>query len=88
MTKLNLSFEQAVAKLEQIVQQIEEGKVSLEESIQRYAEGIDLYKHCRAKLDQMEKTIQVLAKGEGDSLEVSGPLEEDKAGPLQEGNPK
>jgi exodeoxyribonuclease VII small subunit len=88
MTKLNLTFEQAVAKLEQIVQQIEEGKVSLEESIQRYAEGIDLYKHCRAKLDQMEKTIQVLAKGEGDNLEVSGQLPEEPSNPLQEGNPQ
>ena len=48
-----LKFEQALAKLEQIVSEIEEGKVSLEESIAKYAEGIALVKHCRGVLDDL-----------------------------------
>jgi exodeoxyribonuclease VII small subunit len=71
-----LKFEQALAKLEQIVSEIEEGKVSLEESIARYAEGISLVKHCRKILDAAEQKIQLLAKGEGMSLEPSGEMED------------
>jgi exodeoxyribonuclease VII small subunit len=71
-----LKFEQALAKLEELVSQIEEGKVSLEESIAKYAEGIALVKHCRKVLDAAEEKIQLLAKGEGESLEPAGELEE------------
>ena len=71
-----LTFEEALAKLERIVSQIEEGKVPLEESIEKYAEGIGLIKQCRAILDEAEKKIQLLAKGEGGSLEPAGELQE------------
>jgi exodeoxyribonuclease VII small subunit len=70
-----LKFEAALAKLEEIVSQIEEGKVSLEESIAKYAEGINLVKHCRKILDAAEEKIRVLAKGEGETLEPDGELE-------------
>lgn len=71
-----LKFEEAIQKLEEIVTQIEEGKVSLEESIEKYAQGIDLVKQCRGILDQAEKKIQLLGRGDGDNLEPSGELEE------------
>ena len=71
-----LKFEEALATLEQIVSQIEEGKVSLEESIERYGQGITLIKQCRSILDQAEKKIQLLGRGEGESLQVEGELEE------------
>ena len=70
------TFEQALEKLEQIVSQIEEGKVSLEESIEKYAEGIKLIQKCRRILDAAEKKIQLLAKGDRESLEPAGELEE------------
>jgi exodeoxyribonuclease VII small subunit len=76
-----LKFEQALAKLEQIVSEIEGGKVSLEESIAKYAEGIALVKHCRKILDAAEEKIQLLAKGEGAALEPSGELEEPPENP-------
>jgi exodeoxyribonuclease VII small subunit len=72
----NLKFEQALQRLEAIVAQIEEGKVSLEESIEKYAEGIALVKQCRSVLDSAEKKIQLLGRGEGETLEVTGELEE------------
>jgi exodeoxyribonuclease VII small subunit len=72
-----LSFEQALEKLEQIVSQIEEGQVSLEQSIERYAEGIQLIKKCRAILERAEQKIQILAKAEGASLEIEGELPEE-----------
>ena len=73
-----LKFEQALAKLEQIVSEIEEGKVPLEESIAKYAEGIGLVQHCRKILDAAEQKIQLLAKGEGAALEPAGELEKEE----------
>ena len=77
MAKTKLTFEQAMERLEKIVAEIEEGKVSLEESIQRYAEGIELIKQCRGILDTAEQKIQLLAKGEGQDLQAVGELPED-----------
>ena len=74
-----VSFEEALERLEQIVAQIEGGQVPLEESIEKYAEGMTLLKTCRTILDSAEKKIQVLAKGEGQALAVEGEIE-----PLEE----
>lgn len=79
MDKPTLTFEQALAKLEEIVSQIEEGKVSLEESIEKYAQGQDLIKLCRGKIDAAEKRIQILSKAEGETLAVTGQMEDDQA---------
>jgi len=72
-----LSFEQALAKLEGIVGAIEDGDVSLEQSIEEYAEGITLIKQCRTILDDAEKKIQVLSKGVGGQLTPDGDLDAD-----------
>lgn len=74
MTKAKMTFETALATLEQIVSQIESGDVSLEESIEKYAEGMKLIETCRGILDKAEKKIQLLAKGEGETLEPGGEL--------------
>jgi exodeoxyribonuclease VII small subunit len=73
-----MTFEEALAKLEEIVTQIEGGKVSLEESIAKYAEGIELIALCRGILDSAEKKIQLLAKGEGQALQAAGELEDEQ----------
>ena len=69
-----LTFEEAMANLEQIVSEIEDGKVTLEKSIDRYAEGISLVKQCRAILDQAEQKIQLLSKSESGELSPAGEL--------------
>ena len=74
--KDKLTFEQALERLERIVKAIEAGEVPLEESIERYAEGIELVKKCRAILDVAEKKIQLLGKGDGQTLAAAGELEE------------
>jgi exodeoxyribonuclease VII small subunit len=74
--KEKLTFEQALAKLEEIVSAIEEGKVPLEQSIDKYAEGVELVKQCRQILDRAEKKIQLLGRGEGGQLEITGELNE------------
>ncbi len=76
MGKQKPTFEQALGKLEKIVEQIESGEIGLEESIARYEEGTTLIKQCRTILDAAEKRIQLLAKGEAGQLAASGELEE------------
>lgn len=56
------TFEQAMEKLEQIVQDLESGDPSLDVAIQKFEEGIKLSKFCSKKLDEMEKRISVLLK--------------------------
>ena len=61
------TFEQSLEKLEQIVSNIEEGKVGLEDSIQQFEEGMRLVKHCRQILSAAEEKIQKLhLTAEGD----------------------
>jgi exodeoxyribonuclease VII small subunit len=72
------TFEQSLETLETIVTEIEQGKVSLEESIEKYAEGVALVKQCRATLDQAEKKIQLLAKGEQNELIPDGELADEE----------
>ncbi len=67
MTDENLSFEDALAKLEAIVRDVEEGKIGLEDSIRRYEDGVKLLKRCRYILAQAEMKIQKLqATAEGE----------------------
>ena len=57
-----LTFEQALAQLEKIVGDIEQAEVGLEESIDKYEEGMKIIKHCRAILEQAEKRIETINK--------------------------
>ena len=54
----NLTFEQALAQLEQIVQRLEKGQVDLEDSIAIYEKGTALKAHCEAKLKDAEARIE------------------------------
>jgi exodeoxyribonuclease VII small subunit len=60
-----LTFEEALRRLEQIVKELEEGELPLEQSIASFQEGMQLAKICRDKLDQAEQRIELLMK-EGD----------------------
>jgi exodeoxyribonuclease VII small subunit len=55
-----LSFEDALAELESIVQKLESGDVKLEESIDFYARGTQLKAHCEAKLKDAQSKIEKL----------------------------
>jgi exodeoxyribonuclease VII small subunit len=56
------TFEEALRRLEAIVEQLEQGEVPLEESIRLYEEGIAVSKYCAGKLTQAELTLKRLAK--------------------------
>jgi exodeoxyribonuclease VII small subunit len=54
----SLSFEKALAQLEDIVSRLEGGKVDLEDSIKLYEKGEALKKHCESKLKEAEARIE------------------------------
>jgi len=55
-----LTFEQAYAQLNETVQKLEAGNLSLQESIALYQQGMALAEHCSQMLDQAELSIQIL----------------------------
>ena len=57
----NLTFEQALLRLEQIVRDLEEGETGLEESLAQYERGIGLLKQCYGQLRQAEQRILLLS---------------------------
>ena len=63
-----LTFEEALAALEQVVSQLEGGQVPLEQSIALYERGDALKKHCDAKLGEAElKVEKIVAGGDGEA---------------------
>ena len=57
-----MTFEQALKQLEEIVQRLEKGELSLEESLKLYEEGIQLSRLCHGKLEEAEGKVEVLLK--------------------------
>jgi exodeoxyribonuclease VII small subunit len=56
-----LSFEDALAELEKLVKQLEDGKAKLDESIKAYERGALLKRHCEAKLREAQAKIEQIA---------------------------
>jgi exodeoxyribonuclease VII small subunit len=56
------TFEEALAALETIVERLEKGELSLEESLKLYEEGIRLSRLCHGKLEEAEGKIEMLLK--------------------------
>jgi exodeoxyribonuclease VII small subunit len=65
-----LSFELALKKLEESVEQLELGELELEESIKVFEQGIELSLFCRKELSQAEGKIQRLVKNLGGEFEL------------------
>ena len=77
------SFEEALRRLEQIVQRMEGGDLALEESLELFEEGVRLTRVCSQRLDEAEKKIELLTRDEkgGVKAEAADPeLFEQKTG--------
>ena len=59
------SFEKALERLEQIVAEMESGKLTLEKMISHFEEGSKLVKFCSGKLNEVEKKIELLLTKDG-----------------------
>lgn len=64
MDKGNKKYEEAIAELELIVDKLEKGELTLDESIEYFQKGIELSKFCSKKLDDVEKRIVILTENE------------------------
>ena len=67
-------FERSLDELEQLVQRMEKGDLSLDDSLQAYERGIALYRHCQTALEQAELRVRLL----------SDPLEPEKSEPFDD----
>ena len=68
-------FEATLARLEQIVSELEKGDESLEASLKLFEEGMKTAEFCSSKLDQADRKVQTLIKSQGQLKEVD--FEED-----------
>ncbi|MEE2765629.1 MAG: exodeoxyribonuclease VII small subunit [Candidatus Neomarinimicrobiota bacterium] len=72
--KSSPSFEEALQKLESLVEKMESGDISLEQSLEWFEEGIRLVKSCRKQMENAEQKVQSLIKDSKGKLEL-GELE-------------
>lgn len=70
-------FEDALGRLEKVVSKLEQGDISLEESLKLFEEGIRLSRYCNQKLDEAEKRVEILLKDKDGNLrtEAFSPFE-------------
>jgi exodeoxyribonuclease VII small subunit len=69
-----MSFEQALAELEKIVQDLERGQLDLDAAINAYERGTRLKQHCEAKLREAQLRVERISLGE-DGTPRSAPLD-------------
>jgi exodeoxyribonuclease VII small subunit len=68
--KTSTSFEESLAELEQLVNRLERGEISLEESLQSFERGVNLTRSCQKALQEAEQKVQILIdKNSGQALE-------------------
>jgi exodeoxyribonuclease VII small subunit len=66
-----MSFEDALAELEQIVRRLEAGQVKLDEAIQCYERGAQLKRHCEQKLSEAQQRVDRIVIGPEGAIAVS-----------------
>ena len=59
------TFEKALERLEEIVKRMEEGDMTLDDSLKAFEEGISLSRFCAKKLDDAERKVEMLMKSNG-----------------------
>jgi len=69
------NFEETLAELEKLVVNLEEGELSLEESLSGFKQGIELTRQCQSVLDNAQQTVELLLDNEDE--DSSEPFEPD-----------
>ncbi len=70
-------FEAALARLEEIVTELESGDVSLEQSLKLFEEGARLARICNKRLEEAERKVEILLKDKDGNLKAE-PFEEEE----------
>ena len=70
MNQSNRSFEESLARLEQIVRAMERGEVPLEESLRLFQEGTELVRNCQQLLDHAQLQVKkIMTAADGSPIE-------------------
>ena len=69
--KKEIEFEAALKRLETIVENLENGELSLEAALKQYEEGVRLADICSKRLTEAEKKVEVLMKSSGGKLKAT-----------------
>lgn len=76
MKKNNLTYEEAIAMLESILKELEDDSCTLNESVDKFKKGVQLYNYCNELLSKAEGEIKILLKDDnGDLKDVEFPME-------------
>jgi exodeoxyribonuclease VII small subunit len=78
------SFEQALAELDAIVHDLEEGQTSLAEALARYEQGVGLLKQCYGLLERAERRIELLTGVDAQGNPVTEPFDDQATMSLEE----
>lgn len=62
----NFSFENSLSELESIIQKMESGQLSLEDSLKNFEQGVSLTRHCQQALKEAEQKVQILVEKNGE----------------------
>ena len=62
--KKRKSFEDAMVELEDIVEKLEKGELTLDESLEYFKKGVELSKYCNNRLEEVEREISILVEGQ------------------------
>lgn len=78
MAEKPISFEEALKELEQIVERLERGEVSLDDAVAAYERGSELKQHCQQRLDEARlKVDKIRAKKASSKAEGTAPFDEE-----------
>ena len=64
-------FEDHLTKLETVVERLERGDLTLEDSVRLFEEGVKLSEACKAELEEAEGRVMVLAEGKGGKVDIA-----------------
>lgn len=72
-----VDFEKSLGQLEALVDKLEAGDLSLEESLQAFEEGVKLTRECQSRLAEAEQRVQILVEQQGELISEDFDTEDD-----------
>ena len=64
------NFEESVESLESIVKKLEDGNLTLDQSLEEFQKGVEAYKYCNQVLNQVEGKVKLIVEKESSQIEI------------------
>lgn len=65
------NFEDSVKSLESIVKKLEDGNLTLDQSLEEFQKGVEAYKYCNQALNQVEGEVKLIVEKESNGVEIN-----------------